>query len=232
MKLFGGDKVFIGSIKSENSGDAKSNIFLPFAGENQKLKSDKYYYHQKKRTYFKRVGDTFGHRLPVFSGGMVLEVGCAKGKTTYELATIHYPNSVIIGMDNSPRMIRAAIRYNKKLVEEGRVKFILGDGYRLHLTFSNKTRFSAIFYMNNLAFASEHMDLNGTNEVIAQASRFLENEGHLLISADECYSIMQRTGTKTQEVDAFPMFEHNIARIQPDNALMLHKLFFNIMQLE
>lgn len=155
----------------------------------------KYEYHSMEATSKGRVSRTFLSDLPDLNGGLILDAGCSLGLTTLELAGL-YPESRIVGVDIDSRRLQAAETNNAQLLEKGRVGLLLGDAYCLRAVFDSSVRFDAIFFMNNLLFASEWMGSAALSNILSQTRLFLKDGGYLLVSADRTYSIMKNDGSE------------------------------------
>ncbi len=134
-------------------------------------------YHRVQLTSRGRVRRTFGSMLPDIDGGFILDLGCCVGQTTEEISEL-YPDSRIIGIDISPRVIEES----KK--RRGDLTFLAADGYLP--PFAPET-FDIIFAMNNIGYAYEK-DPKRLLPVIPKIGRILKNKGCLVVSIGERYA--------------------------------------------
>jgi len=147
-----------------------------------------------------RVADTFGEELPEIHGGEILDVGCAAGRTTAEIAQL-YPSARVTGIDLDRYSIGLALENawenHLQLLCEGRLEFMIADGYHLGRYLPGRT-FDAIFMMNNLYFRAHELDDSRLREILGQAKQRLNHDGYLLLSGNRNYLILQETARGTR----------------------------------
>jgi SAM-dependent methyltransferase len=147
-------------------------------------------------TYKDRIAKTFGQSLPPAIAGEILDVGCSEGLTTAELAHL-YPDSTVTGIDFDKHSLRIARREHAELIGEGRLEFMLADGYHLERHLPDRT-FDAIFVMNNLYFRASELDETRLRRILDQAKQKLKPNGYLLLSGHGNYLILQETPKGTR----------------------------------
>jgi SAM-dependent methyltransferase len=161
-------------------------------------------YHNCLSTYYGRVINTFGANIPeIRHGGKVLDWGCSKGYTTFELANIHEGCSVIgielrgymkAFMDHTTQMVEDDPRYLRRITEPWvrkqmdfrkrpamPEKFVFCDGFKA--PFRSGT-FDAVYCMNNLYFALNLMPTDTARARFKAVARLIKPGGYLLVSGN------------------------------------------------
>jgi SAM-dependent methyltransferase len=125
-----------------------------------------------------RVKQTFRkEHIPKVDSGRIIDIGCAYGATTVELAHI-YPNCNIVGID-----IREDLVYLAKVNEElggskhEKMKFICADGY--NPPFPNNT-FAVAYAMHSVYYKIDKGSLNALRG-LKRMGELVEKGGHLLV---------------------------------------------------
>ena len=145
---------------------------------------------ESTESWYGRVEETFGSKLPRITEGIILDLGCSQGATTSELCRL-YPKTRVIGIDlNFDRLINSPYIEPDNLSNREKRDFLVADGYRLPF---REGTFDAVFCMNNLAhlLTEEHFlnpDYNEEKNIILRQflniSKTIKRGGYFLISAD------------------------------------------------
>lgn len=101
----------------------------------------------------------------------VLEVGFAHGRTIRHVANLAR-NGFVAGVEISPRMLRMASRFNRALIEQGRVELKLGEGIEIPY---GDARFDGVFSVHTLYFWRSPRD------TLAEIRRVLKADGRLVL---------------------------------------------------
>jgi len=146
-------------------------------------------------TYGFRVLDNFrgdwkgkeikrGH-LPKISRGKILDAGCSRGETTFEIASL-YPQCRVIGIDSDPNRIASAWTLFDLRPEEfsgmaKRIQFQVANFYKIEKHFKPSS-FTGIFAMNNLSHVAREIDLLGHVIIAKGFLNVLREGGYLCMS--------------------------------------------------
>ena len=149
-------------------------------------------YHRCIKTEKGRVKDFLAPYIPSDLEGNILDVGCSKGITTMELATL-YPDRLVIGCDMNPEVIEESKRLQGSDIG-GRVSFYHSNIFELKSSPLRHMKFGGIFMMNNLYHGLSHSRM--TDEQIRLTldlvSKITEEEGYFIVSSTRDYLILKR----------------------------------------
>jgi len=132
-------------------------------------------YHITDYSYRGRVSEVFGVQVPKLNAGYVLDVGCNRGHTTYDLSNI-YPNCKILGIDIDEKFVSAA----RRRYQGGNIAFTVMDGHSNPLPDNS---FAAVYAMHNVFYKVESGRI-GALRGLKEMGRLAEPGGHLLICGD------------------------------------------------
>ncbi len=144
-----------------------------------------------------RVKKTLEPLVGRIGEGEILEIGCAAGISTVEIAQL-FQKSRITAIDARPDALGIAKQECAFLVKKGRAAFRVADGYNLEETLGKKM-FDAIFVLNSVLMIMAAFSDMELARVMANFTGRLKSGGSLLLSLDETF-ILHRKGWNGMEL--------------------------------
>jgi len=144
-----------------------------------------------------RVKKTLAPLVGRIGEGEILEVGCAAGISTSEIAKL-FPKSRITAIDVRPDALEIAKKECEFLVKKGRAAFRVADGYNLEETLGKKM-FDAILVLNNVLMVMAAFSDKELARIMENFTGRLKSGGRLLLSLDETF-ILHRKGWNGMEL--------------------------------
>jgi SAM-dependent methyltransferase len=147
------------------------------------------HYHENSHTYVNRVNSTYNNDLPKIVEGTILDIGCAIGVTSKELAGI-YLGCKTIGLDKyNPSMPFPYLNVPTwRNLSSCNLDFLVANGY--DLPFADKV-FDGVFIMNNLyPFAMDLMDDSAVKDILHNIKRKVKIGGYISFAAENPNMLM------------------------------------------
>ncbi|MGB9617602.1 MAG: class I SAM-dependent methyltransferase [Desulfomonilaceae bacterium] len=122
---------------------------------------------EEKYGFFKELNARLATFIEVKPGSRILDIGCGAGASSKQMLD-HIPDSCVVGLDNSPAMLRAArLRYG----ESTRLSFVEGDAASLANLVCGP--FDAVVYSASIFLIPDYQ------QSLRQASELLNRDGVL-----------------------------------------------------
>ncbi len=126
---------------------------------------DAYLAFEEKHGFFENLNSRLVSLMGVASGSRILDIGCGSGASSKQMLE-HIPDSYVVGVDNSPSMLKAA---RLKYGDSNRLFFIEGDA--AELSHIKSGLFDAVVYSASIFLIPDY------KESLRQAKDLLNRDG-------------------------------------------------------